>query len=166
MKEGWILLHRKIQDSDIWTGNEPFDMRSAWIDLLLMANHTDRKIIVDYKLVEVKRGQIYTSVRKLAKRWGWSKNKALKYLLGLESLQMITKDSDTKRTLLTIENYDLYQGARDTNGTQTGHERDTGMPQTNNYKRIKKNDKKKDWFRSRNERVYDYTSLMKGADNV
>ena len=131
-----------------------------------MANHTDRKIIVDYKLVEVKRGQIYTSVRKLAKRWGWSKDKALKYLLILESLQMIVKNSDTKRTLLTIENYDFYQSVQDTDKTRTRHGQDTGSPQTNNYKRIIKNDKKKDWFRSGNERVYDYTSLMKGADNV
>lgn len=166
MKEGWILLHRKIQDNDIWTDKEPFDKRSAWIDLLLMANHTDRKIIVDYKLVEVKRGQIYTSVRKLAKRWGWSKDKALKYLLILESLQMIVKNSDTKRTLLTIENYDFYQSVQDTDKTRTRHGQDTASPQTNNYKRIIKNDKKKDWFRSGNERVYDYTTLMKGADNV
>lgn len=166
MKEGWILLHRKIQDNDIWTDKEPFDKRSAWIDLLLMANHTDRKIIVDYKLVEVKRGQIYTSVRKLAKRWGWSKDKTLKYLLILESLQMIVKNSDTKRTLLTIENYDFYQSVQDTDKTRTRHGQDTASPQTNNYKRIIKNDKKKDWFRSGNERVYDYTTLMKGADNV
>lgn len=166
MKEGWILLHRKIQDNRIWTDKEPYDKRSAWIDLLMMANHADKNIIVDYKLVMVKRGQIYTSVRKLAERWGWSKDRALKYLRLLETLQMITKDSTNQRTLLTIENYDIYQNVQDTDKTRTRHEQDTDSPQTNNYKRIKKNDKKKDWFRSGNERVYDYTSLMKGADNV
>ena len=41
LKDGWIKLHRRMLDSDIWkaTKRKPFDKRSAWIDLLLRANH-------------------------------------------------------------------------------------------------------------------------------
>ena len=46
MAKGWISIHRKIQDSEIWNSSEPFDKRSAWIDLLLLANHEDNTIMI------------------------------------------------------------------------------------------------------------------------
>lgn len=139
MKKGWICLHRKIQECDLWINNEPFDIRSAWIDLLLLANHEDVDIVFDYKPMTVKRGQFLTSVRKLGARWSWSKNRTLKYLRLLESLGMIERDSDRQRTLLTIVKYDFYQGLWDTDmdtTVDTGKDThidtgvDTGMPQT------------------------------------
>lgn len=145
MQEGWILLHRKLQDCQIWDNDEPFDMRSAWVDLLLLANHRDVEIIFDYKSTTIKRGQYLTSVRKLSQRWGWGKDKTLKYLRLLESLKMIKKDSDKRRTLITIEKYDEYQCALDTGQTQIRTESrqsaDTPPPQTKNEKN-EKNDKK------------------------
>ena len=104
-----ILLYRKIQDCDIWANNTPFDMRSAWIDLLLLANHKDANMIFDYKPLTIKRGQYLTSVRKLGARWSWSKNRTLKYLRMLESLGMIERESTNQRTLITIVNYSNYQ---------------------------------------------------------
>ena len=139
--KGWIMVHRKIQDCWIWEGEEPFDMRSAWIDLLMMVNHEDKKLFFNGEVEVIRKGQRITSVRTLAERWHWSKNRVLKFLRLLESDRMIKRDSDNHRTLLTIVNYDTYQLRPDTNGTQTGHEedaegtqpghdRDTGMPQT------------------------------------
>jgi len=125
MAEGWIKIHRKLQDCEIWSGYEPYDMRSAWIDLLLLANHRDVDMLFDYEPITVKRGQYLTSVRKLGERWSWSKNRVLKYLRLLEKLKMIEKKSNNQRTLLTIVNYGIYQDCRDTDvdtsGTQEGH---------------------------------------------
>lgn len=145
MVEGWIFLHRKLQECEIWANSQPFDMRSAWVDLLLLANHRDVAIVFDYEPMTVKRGQYLTSVRKLSARWSWSKNRTLKYLRLLESLGMIHRESNNQRTLITIDNYSIYQDMRDTNEdtkrtrvkTQSGHEADTGMPQTNNDKNEK-----------------------------
>jgi hypothetical protein len=40
--EGWIKLYRKLWDDEIWDDElEPHNKRSAWIDLLMMANHED-----------------------------------------------------------------------------------------------------------------------------
>ena len=114
MAKGWIRIYRQLQDCEIWTKNQPFDMRSAWIDLLMFANHEDKQIIFDYKPIIVKRGQYLTSVRKLSARWKWDKERTLKYLRLLEQLGMITKDSNNRRTLITIENYEKYQGWQDT----------------------------------------------------
>ena len=108
---GWIKLYRQITESDIWNDeeNEPFDRRSAWVDLLLMANHKDRQTCFDGKAITVKRGQKITSVRKLSERWRWSVNRTYRYLKLLENLEMINRESDSRRTLITIVNYEVYQ---------------------------------------------------------
>lgn len=114
--EGWIKLHRKILECDFWLSDEKYDCRSAWIDLLLLANHRDRQMLFDGNLIEVKRGQYITSVRKLGERWHWGNAKTLKYLRTLEMLGMITKKSNSSRTLLTIVNYEVYQGDENAEG--------------------------------------------------
>ena len=139
MAEGWIKIHRKLQDSKIWsTRRQPFDYRSAWIDLLMMANHRDSEIIVDYETITVKRGQLMTSVRQLSERWQWSKERVCKYLRLIESEKMVTKSSTTRWTLLTIENYEVYQcdqdTGQDTERTQSGH----GSATNKNIKNEKK----------------------------
>lgn len=162
--EGWILIHRKIQDSMIWTCEEPFDMRSAWIDLLMMANHADQEMAFDYKKIIVRRGSFVTSVRKLSRRWGWGKDKTLKYLRLLESASMIRKSSNARRTLLTIENYGLYQDSQDTDKdtkqTLNRHRTDTAPPQTKNGK----NGKNKN-IHAFPERDIDYEALEKEVND-
>lgn len=105
---GWISIHRKIQDHWLWQ-EKPFDKRSAWIDLLLMANHKDNKFLLGNELIEVKRGSFITSEYKLMDRWGWSKTKVRNFLKLLEDDEMIIKISDRKKTTLTIVNYNDYQ---------------------------------------------------------
>ena len=166
MAEGWILLHRKLQECEIWDHSQPFDMRSAWVDLLLLANHRDVEIIFDYKPMVVRRGQYLTSVRKLGERWVWSKDRVLKYLRLLESLNMVHRDSSNQRTLITIVNYDVYQNDQDTEQTQPRTDRrhtadtglDTGSPQTineNNDKKMINNDKKHIYGEYRHVRLTD-----------
>ena len=116
-KEGWIKTYRKIQDCWIWQIDESFDKRSAWIDLLLSANHKDVKLQFNNELILVERGQFITSIRKLSERWKWSYDKVSRFLKLLESDGMIKKQSDKFRTLLTIENYEVYQDVPNTNRT-------------------------------------------------
>lgn len=113
---GWIKIHRQIQNCLIWD-DKPFNMASAWIDLLLLANHEDKETIFDKKPILVKRGQRITSVRELSDRWGWGKDKTLRFLRLLESEKMIVKESDSRKTLLTIVNYGIYQDCETENET-------------------------------------------------
>ena len=149
MAKGWIRIYRQLQECEIWTKNQPFDMRSAWIDLLLFANHEDKQIVFDYKPMVIKRGQYLTSVRQLSARWKWDKERTLKYLRLLEQLGMITKDSNNRRTLLTIENYEKYQGWQDTEPNtspytepNTDRTQDEHSTATNNNVKNDKNEKK------------------------
>lgn len=144
MAKGWICLHRKIQECDLWLDDEPFDRRSAWVDLLLSANHENKDMIFDGHKITIERGQLITSVRKLSIRWGWGKDKTLKFLKLLEELEMIEKNSDSRRTLLTIVNYDNYQSYDNEEQTLTRTVRrqyqdadaDTDKPQTTNINNI------------------------------
>lgn len=108
--QGWVSIHRSIYDNWIWDSKEEFDMRSAWIDLLLMANHEDKKVLIDGNLELVKRGQRITSIRKLCSRWKWSRTKVNNFLKLLEKDNMISlKIEPAKKTVITIVNYSLYQ---------------------------------------------------------
>lgn len=122
-EHGYIKLHRQIQDCWIWDSGK-FDKRSAWIDLLMLANHRDKKIMFDSEYIVITRGQFMTSIRKLSGRWEWSKSAVTAFLNLLEKDSMIKRDSDNRRTLITIINYEVYQGMPDSketvNGTQSG----------------------------------------------
>lgn len=106
---GWISLYRSIEDHWTFKEKRKFSKFEAWIDLLLMVNHKDKKILLGNELVTVKRGQKITSIRQLCERWSWSNNKVKNFLKLLESDGMLTAKSDTKKTVVTIVNYDLYQ---------------------------------------------------------
>lgn len=137
VNKGWISLYRSIQDHWLWQ-EKPFSKAQAWLDLLLSANHQEKKIVFDSNLVEVKRGEFITSIRKLCERWGWSNSKVKKFLDTLQMDGMITYKSDTKKTTINIVNYNVYQLSSDTeNDTETSqkHHRnvtETSQKHTNN----------------------------------
>ena len=106
---GWICLYRQIQEHWIWKSKEPFDKRSAWIDLLLMVNHKKEKVEFDNKFIDVERGQKITSLEKLSARWKWSRHKVSDFLNRLEQDAMLVQVRDKKKTLISIENYDKFQ---------------------------------------------------------
>ena len=108
MSNGWIKLHRKILDCFIWQ-DKPYDKARAWIDLLLIAMHHDKKMLIDDEVVMIQRGSFMTSIVKLADRWGWSRNKVVRYLDMLESEHMLNTKRTPKGTLVTIVKYDDYQ---------------------------------------------------------
>lgn len=113
MGTGYIKLYRQLQDCWIWRDEEDperFTRAQAWIDLLLYANHREKKIRYDDGFKMIKRGQFLTSKRKLAERWMWNRRTVDKFLNLLAKDEMILLECTTKHTLITIVNYDIYQG--------------------------------------------------------
>lgn len=107
-EKGWIKLHRQLQECPMWY-SERFSKGQAWVDLLLLANHSDKKILFNGEFIIVERGQYLTSMVKLAEKWKWSRPTVTKFLNLLEKDKMITRSSDNQKTLITIENYGIYQ---------------------------------------------------------
>lgn len=113
--EGWIMLHRQIEDNPLYFA-EPFTRCGAWIDLLLLANHKDNIFYNRSIKVEVKRGQIGWALENLAKRWKWSRGKAERFICELEKANQIVRQKNNITTLITIVKYDYYQSSSKANG--------------------------------------------------
>jgi len=137
---GWIKLHRQIRKHWVWQG-EPFDRRSAWIDLLMMANHAPDKIVQGNQIIDVDRGERITSEIKLAERWGWGRGKVRGFLRLLAKDGMIEDIKENrKRTRIRICNYCIYQGSennKETSVEQVSNNEQTSSKQVAN---INKND--------------------------
>lgn len=152
--EGWLKLYRSIQNHWLWE-DKPFSRGQAFVDLLLMANHKDNKILFNGELIEVKRGSRITSLRQLSEAWGWSTKKTKKFLELLEKDNMITVKSDNKKTLVTIENYGVYQEVGNTEETQEKHQgnsEETQRKNKRNSKEIQKKTNKNDKERYKNDK--------------
>ena len=109
MMEGWISLHRKILENPILNRSRTYSNFEAWIWLLIKANHKDNKFLLGTDLINVKKGDIVTSQKKLCKRFRWSNSKLRNFLKLLEKDQMITLETTSKATYISICNYGTYQ---------------------------------------------------------
>lgn len=144
-KQGWVKLHRKIMDNDIWNMPEPFDRRSAWIDLIMLMNHEPRAVpLRNGKIVYLEPGQHFASMDSLAARWHWSRGKVIRYIKLLCKLKMCTCVATADGTTITVINYGFYQTGRTTvsttvdtsNGTTDGTTDGTRTRNNKNNKRM------------------------------
>ena len=121
MGEGFFKIDRQLFDSWIWKQNgEPFDILHAWIYLIGMANYKTSKRYYRGQFQSCERGQLVTSISKLAKDWGWSENKVRRFLRTLERDSMVRVNSTTSGTTITIENYAKFQDSRRTSERTNG----------------------------------------------
>lgn len=112
-------MHRSVFDHWIVDFKDP-GKALAWIDLISMANHAPGTMMIKSKVIEIARGQTGCSQLTLQKRWKWSQNKVKRFLVMLEKHEMITFKADDLTTLITICNYESYQGEIETGGRPHG----------------------------------------------
>ena len=105
---GWIRLHRKITENPLYF-SEPFNRSMAWIDLLLLANHSENYFFKRGIRVDVKVGQIGYDLDSLSKRWKWSRGKVERFILMLENDNQVVRQKTNVTTLISIVNYKEYQ---------------------------------------------------------
>lgn len=119
-------MYRDIRDHWIWTDEEePFSRGQAWIDLIMMVNHNDKDVLFNGRLIHVEKGCRITSLRRLSERWKWSIHKVSDFLNLLEKEGMISQVRDSKKTLITLINYGVYQSDRGGKGTVKEHSSNT-----------------------------------------
>ena len=139
--KGWIKRHRSIIENGMWQGKEPFDRRSAWIDLLLLANHRDQEIFYKGRWIKVKRGEVNRSITFLADRWKWSRTKVKTFLEELEKAKMCTTNCTTHCTTIFIEKYSIYQDTATTDWTTEKQQKDNQKTTERQPKDTYKNNK-------------------------
>lgn len=115
---GWVSIHRKILESDLWL-SEKFTKGQAWIDLLLLANHERHTLDVRGNDVVIERGQVGWSEQSLANRWKWSRNRVRGFALWLKRYNRIDIRKSRILGVITILNYNLYQQIKQQTEQQT-----------------------------------------------
>ena len=109
-QNGWIKLHRKIQDNELWFA-ERFTKAQAWVDILLLASYKQSPdpLFIRGNEIRLKRGQSAYAITTLAKRWKWNERTVDRFLAKLQENKMISYHKSSLTTIITINNYDLYQ---------------------------------------------------------
>ena len=102
MKTGYVSIHREIMK---WEWYKDSTVKDIFLHLILRANHIEASC----KGQIIKRGQLITSQERLAEELGLSRQQVRTGLKKLEKTEEITILSANKGTLITVNNYDLYQ---------------------------------------------------------
>lgn len=104
--EGWIKLHRQILD---WEWYDDINVKVLFLHLLLTVNYEDKK----WQGIIIKRGQKVTSLGHLAKETQLTIQQVRTALDKLQKTENITIKTTNKYTIVTVENYGLYQSYND-----------------------------------------------------
>lgn len=150
---GYIKLFRTLSDNPIWV-SKPFSKGQAWIDILLMVNFTDGICNINNDLIDIQAGQKITSILKLSNRWGWSRKKTDNFLKMLEKEKMLHTKRTTKYTVITIDNWELYQNREQLKEQQKSNKRTSTEHQKNIKRAQYKNDKKDKNVKNEKENTY------------
>ena len=136
--EGWIKLYRKSIDSQVFQSE---GLWKIWTWCLLKANHEERWVSIKTgkgtSEVFVKRGQFVFGRKTAAKELKMVERTVHKRMLKLKTMRNCDIQSDTHYSIVTILNYDLYQGSK--NEEVTG--KVTGKGQARDTNKNYKNEK-------------------------
>lgn len=122
--EYWLKLYVKFLE---WEWYKDTNTKSMFLHLLLTANRKEAR----WQGIEVKRGQLITSLKSLSEKTGLSISQVKLTIDKLKRTNEITNESHSNYRLITLKNYDRYQennkqpDKRTTNEQQTDDKRAT-----------------------------------------
>lgn len=131
MNNGWIKLHRRLLENPAI--NRPAYI-SLWVILLLKANHKVHKFMWNNDVIYIKEGQLLTGRKELSALSGIPESTIEDILKSLESQQQIRQEKTTKYRVITILNWDKYQGSdkeSDNKATTKQQQTDTNKNEKN-----------------------------------
>lgn len=140
-KIGWIKLYRPFLDSQ-FGGN--LEMIGLFTSLLLMTNH---KVGFAKDGTRIERGSFMTSQKKLSSVFNIDRLAMRRKLKMLENAHQIKQQTSNKNTIITIVNWDKFQGSEQQNEHQVNIKRTSDEHQVNTNKNDNNNNNEK------NERI-------------
>ena len=102
--ETWVKLNKNLLE---WRWYKDVNTKAVFIHLLLTANYKD----LDFENETIHRGELATSMGRLAESVGITYDQARTALKHLESTQEVTIKRRPKYLVISITNYDRYQGS-------------------------------------------------------
>ena len=138
MNTGFIALHRKLLDSPIWQVTT-VEQKVILITLLLMANHSEKKWYWQGEEFICQPGQFITSLPNIVKACGngLTVQNVRTALKKFENMNFLTDQSTKTGRLITIVNWQGYQGKREVDNRQpnsqlTSNNNDNNITMINN----------------------------------
>lgn len=138
MAEGWIKLHRCLLRNPIVMKDA--DYFAVWGYLLLKATHTEYPVLFKGEKIYLQPGQLITGRKKIASDLHISESKVFRILNDYKSEQQIEQQTSNRNSLISIVNWELYQGSEQQDEQQMNNKRTTDEQLVNTNKNIK-NDK-------------------------
>lgn len=108
---GFFLTHRGWMDSPAFKGlTRNLCPEAAWLWMIEAAAFKDTTAFSRTGPIELKRGQFSHSLRFMANAWGWDEARVRRLLTRFASAKMIECVAAAGQTVVTICNYEEYQG--------------------------------------------------------
>src|SRR5665213_203384 len=118
-RSGWICLHRALLEHPLME-QLPAAWLRVWVVILLMANWKPGVWWNGREEVQIKPGQLITSVEKLSKKAHVSVKQTRGCLNYLQAAKMAAIETASRYTFLTILNWDTYQSEDQHEGKLNG----------------------------------------------
>jgi len=128
---GWILLHRKIMDSEAWQICS-CEQRSMMIICLLKANHKAATWWDGKEVVSIPRGSFVTGRKKFARETKSGEQRVRTFWKKMEKVGFLTTKSTNRHSMITVCNYDVYQTMEKRINQQINQPATSQQPQTIN----------------------------------
>lgn len=139
MSEGFIKLYRSILNWEWWNDDKTF---RVFIYLLLNANWEDTR----YRGHKIPKGSLVYGRKKLAKSLGMSEQSVRTSLEHLKSTNEITIKPTNKFSIITIVNWEKFQGQTQQTNQQTNQQINQRLTTYKEYKEYKEEKKKPNQF--------------------
>lgn len=123
---GWWKFYRSIEDH--WIGSDLVAYRLFGY-LMSKAQYQDSRIIFEGQILIISRGQLLTSIRRIVDDLKLDRSAIQRRLKLLEADGTIETQPRHKGTIVTICNFEYYQGNENQDETQLRRESTTNQPQ-------------------------------------
>ena len=143
MKRGYIKVHRKIVDSQVFKNPE---LLKVWLWCLLRADHKGNWVTVrtgkGVSEVWVGPGQFIYGRESAAKQLSMKASSVRNRIKKLENLKNLTCQADSQYSIITICNWELFQSNENPDRTAQKDRRRTGKGQAKDTDKNSKHNKK------------------------
>ncbi len=103
--KGYLRIPRALFQTEEWQLPREFSRFEAMLSLFEQASYVDgRQVQMARGVVTLQRGQLITTLRFLAKKWGWHKDKVARFLASLESGEMSEKGFTISVSAVSVKN--------------------------------------------------------------
>jgi len=111
MEQGWVKFYRGWLDNPIITKDTEY--LAVWLYLLTNATHTEKEAYFNSKKICLMEGQLLINHKEIYKKFKIEPCKLRRIFNLLKNNYLIDYQTDKHKTLITVTQWDFYQGKND-----------------------------------------------------